>query len=618
MSERTGFETARPVWQGRTDALGLLRALLAVSVLVPTLVFALAAWQNWQHLEQAAEDRARKTAAIIAEHTLKVFDSHEQVLDRVDERLRGMSWDAIRQSRDVHEQLRRLADTLDHVEGIGLLDPEGRLAALGRVFPVPRLDLSDREYYRVLKAADPGTFVSEPTDSRLSGPLVFRVARRRSSPDGSFDGVVFASILPDYFHRFYRSVTAGEDAVTMARADGTVLVRDPPVTTGVQVLSPQSGLMQGIAQAEQGTYRTVSELDRVERVHAYRRIGRHPVYVSYGLSLAAVAREWRANLLTFGTVAVLASLALLSVSVLALRRARQERRMFMRWQEEARRRESAEEALHQAQKMEAVGQLTGGVAHDFNNMLTVIVSSLDMIERAAADPPRIRRLAGLAMNAAERGARLTQQLLAFARRQALKPETVHVNRLVREFEPLLQRAVGEAVAVDVRLDPALGPCEIDPAQFQAAILNLAVNARDAMPDGGRLTIETAAVTLDAAAAAAIPEAAPGSYARITVSDTGAGIPPEILPRVFEPFFTTKEVGKGTGLGLSQVYGFVRQSGGFARIDSRLGRGTAVQIYLPHASDAAREETEDAATPRATLRGETILVVEDDDTARTVV
>jgi signal transduction histidine kinase len=271
-------------------------------------------------------------------------------------------------------------------------------------------------------------------------------------------------------------------------------------------------------------------------------------------------------------------------------------------------RDKAETALRQAQKMEAVGQLTGGVAHDFNNLLTVIAGNLDFLENRAGSDGAIRRVVDAAQRAVSRGARLTQQLLAFARRQVLRPEILDLGAAVAECEGLARRAVGEAIEVAIVADPDPCPCRIDPAQFDNAILNLAVNARDAMPKGGRLTISVRNVELDDGNDL---DAEPGPYILVSVADTGQGIAPELLDRVFEPFFTTKEIGKGTGLGLSQVYGFVRQSDGHVRIESEVGVGTTVMIYLPKAPGAMVEPEELEGRDAAPTPGsETILVVED--------
>lgn len=272
----------------------------------------------------------------------------------------------------------------------------------------------------------------------------------------------------------------------------------------------------------------------------------------------------------------------------------------------------AEERLNQAQKMEAIGQLTGGVAHDFNNLLTIIVGNLDMIVRRPEDSGRVTRLAMSCLQAARRGAEVTEKLLAFSRRQVLRPETVNPNRLLKDFRDLLQRAVGETIEVRFDLEASLDPVRLDPGQFESAVLNLAVNARDAMPGGGALTVRTSNAALEAGEIADRPDLAPGPYVLVAVSDTGHGMDAGTLARVFEPFFTTKDVGRGTGLGLSQVYGFVLQAGGHARIRSEVGRGTCVELYLPRSGDRAVDRRPDGPMPlRRAAVGEVVLVVEDE-------
>ena len=286
-------------------------------------------------------------------------------------------------------------------------------------------------------------------------------------------------------------------------------------------------------------------------------------------------------------------------------------------------REKVEEALRQSQKMEAVGQLTGGVAHDFNNLLTVVTGNIDMALRNLASAGlaegRIKRSLDNAMKGAERAAALTQRLLAFSRRQPLDPKPLNVDRLVADMSDLLNRALGETVRLEVVTSPGLWRVEADPNQLESAILNLAVNARDAMPAGGTLTIETANARLDEGYAAEHAEVAPGQYVMVAVTDTGTGMSKETAARVFEPFFTTKEVGRGTGLGLSQVYGFTKQSGGHVKVYSEVDRGTTVKIYLPRlVSDVEKDTTNETPepAPESTRGGETIMVVEDDDDVRT--
>jgi signal transduction histidine kinase len=267
-----------------------------------------------------------------------------------------------------------------------------------------------------------------------------------------------------------------------------------------------------------------------------------------------------------------------------------------------------QEQLQQSQKMESVGQLTGGIAHDFNNLLMVVSGNLELIEQAA-DNGRVRELAATARRAADRGAKLTAQLLAFSRQQRLNPRPVNANELIAEFQGLIRQAVGGACEVKLLTDGPLCLCHVDPALLETALLNLALNGRDAMPDGGVLKIETRNVVVDEGAANGC---LPGCYVQVSVTDTGCGMPPEVRDRVFEPFFTTKEVGKGTGLGLSMVYGFVRQSGGYVAVDSAPGAGTTVALYLPKADQEPEAELE-AIQPQAIPGGsERILVVDDNE------
>ena len=283
-------------------------------------------------------------------------------------------------------------------------------------------------------------------------------------------------------------------------------------------------------------------------------------------------------------------------------------------------REAAEAQLRQIQKMETIGQLTGGIAHDFNNMLAVVIGSIEMARRRAERSDYKRLLGSLdsAHEGAKRASDLVTRLLAFARQQELAPQTIDVGALVSGMSSLMQRTLGETIEVEVVATENLWRCWADPVQLENAILNLAVNARDAMPDGGRMTIETRNIELDAAKAREHPEATPGQYVMIGVSDIGVGMPDAIIERAFDPFFTTKEVGKGTGLGLSQIYGFVRQSGGHVIIGSAVGRGTDVQLYLPRHSGEAPSADPASETPQPMPHArdaETVLVVEDEPGVR---
>jgi two-component system, chemotaxis family, CheB/CheR fusion protein len=277
-----------------------------------------------------------------------------------------------------------------------------------------------------------------------------------------------------------------------------------------------------------------------------------------------------------------------------------------------------EAQLHQAQKMEAIGNLTGGMAHDFNNMLGVIIGNIDLLRDLKGEDSDIDELTREALDATFRGADLTRRLLAFARQQPLRPQHVDVNELVSGITRLLRRTIGEDVEISLDLAPELWPVVVDPAQLEASLTNLATNARDAMADGGRLMIVTGNRTLDADYAAQHAEVVPGGYVMLEVSDTGSGMTPEVMHRIFEPFFTTKSRDKGTGLGLSMVFGFIKQSGGHIGVYSEPGIGTTFRLFLPRMTEDVPAVEESGATPLLHGRGESVLVVEDNAALRRVV
>jgi PAS domain S-box-containing protein len=367
---------------------------------------------------------------------------------------------------------------------------------------------------------------------------------------------------------------------------------------------------------------------QAREIHAEFRVGGPPAGALQWLELRAVV-FYDADGKPVRVVGV-------SVDVTERKRAMAELRAFTETLEEAVKartreleveneaRRKAESSLRQAQKMEAVGQLTGGIAHDFNNLLTIVVGGLDLIARQVAELPqsaataRITRAREMALQGAQRAATLTSRLLAFSRQQALAPQALDANKLVAGTCDFLRRTLGEAVILETVQAGGLWRTYADPNQLENALLNLALNARDAMPNGGKVTIETANTFLDHAYVTTLPEPVePGQYVMIAVADTGAGMDRQTRERAFDPFFTTKGVGKGTGLGLSQVYGFVRQSGGHVKIYSEIGEGTTVKIYLRRhigEEEGAADQGRLNEAPRA-IGAETILVVEDDDAVR---
>ncbi|MER9460575.1 CHASE3 domain-containing protein [Mesorhizobium sp. M0387] len=421
----------------------------------------------------------------------------------------------------------------------------------------------------------------------------------------------------------------------LARIDGTTAPDDELVQQINHVKDAlsqnQAELAETIALYDRGDAAKALELVRsgqgkaaMDQIRAsmdtIRRIG--------GAAIAArdAHTDWVENWLRIGSIAALLAIFLLGAYTVRLSRRRfravaiaQEELMRKNIElgNEIQTREKAESQIRQMQKMEAVGQLTGGIAHDFNNMLAVIISAMNLAQRKLARGEHdIMKFIEAATDAATRAANLTSRLLAFSRQQPLAPQVVDANRLVAGMSDLLRRALGETIRIETVLAGGLWKTHADPSQLENAILNLAVNARDAMGEDGKMTIETANSHLDESYAATHAEVKDGQYVMIAVSDTGAGMPADVMERAFEPFFTTKPVDKGTGLGLSQVFGFVKQSGGHVKIYSEPGQGTTIRIYLPRffGPEEAAISSEGAGNPAVPVT-ETILVVEDDPRVR---
>jgi signal transduction histidine kinase/CheY-like chemotaxis protein len=612
--------------QSLAGTLRPLQLLLAAVIVVPLALFAGAAWLNYGWTWQEAAARLERTADTVDEHALKVFETNELVLDRVAERIGDLDWPEIEGSARVHDYLKRLAERAPHIAAVGLIGPDRRIVNSSLDFPQPTVVSSHLNFSAVPREGEDDIFISDVTAGIGGGEeREFIVTRYKpGAPRLAGAGMIFVAVRPEYFREYYGDAFGNQGyTISLVRADGVILARYPnlPEVTG---LSAESGFRKAIVdKPEQGTYSANSEIDHLARSFAYRKLGAYPLYIAVGLGHDTILREWwrkMASQLIFG---IPATLCLVAITWLALSRTRRAETLLRQANEEAARRERLEASLHQAQKMEAVGQLTGGIAHDFNNLLTAIMGSLEMILRAAdGQSPLVRKYVAAAMRASERGARLTQQLLAFSRRQMLRPEVVNLNRLLGEFEALMQRAIGESIDFTMALDRKLDRCRVDPAQFQSAMLNLVMNARDATPAGGRITIATANTVIGSGREPVDVQLAPGRYVTVAVRDSGSGMTPEVRAHAFDPFFTTKEIGKGSGLGLSQVYGFAKQSGGDVRMESEPGCGTAVELYLPSV-----EAPEDArAAPVDEQKGKAkparVLVVEDDEavleTAQTVI
>jgi two-component system NtrC family sensor kinase len=589
--------------------------MLVASVALPFLAFCYAAWVNYHAAFALADERIDRAGDIAAEQALRVFQSISVTFDSVEQITRGRTDQTIKLNEaELSERLKQFVAALPDIGSIWILNKEMDALVSSLFFPIPpAFNAPEREHLKAQLAADSGIHIGEVVRIQLTGKLLFPVSKWRHDSSGTFAGVIEISVSPQTFERFYEQLAARTSAsFALIRSDGAVLARYPlPAVTGIR-LDPSTGFRQMIAQnPDGGRYTSVSGIDKLERRFSVRKLAGFPLYVTSSLETRDILGGWlryMAGHLVFG---IPATLFLVVLIVLAMRRT-------SALYAEAERRQTLEASLRQAQKMEAVGQLTGGVAHDFNNLLTIILGNLQMALRQNPEG-KTGRLVSNAYHAAERAAELTKRLLAFSRSQPLDPRPIDANRLVAGMSDLLDRTLGETIAVETVRSAGLWLTEADAPQLEAAILNLAINARDAMAEGGRLTIETGNAFLDEFYCQSVEGVKPGQYVMISVTDTGTGMPQDVIDKAFDPFFTTKPAGAGTGLGLSQVYGFIRQSGGHVRIYSEVGEGTTVKIYLPRSF--ARDKplpAGKAADDSPEGKQETVLVVEDDADVRAYV
>ncbi len=583
------------------DSIRLLHGILVASVALPAALFVYASWLGYQNNQVIADRQIDRTRDVVTEHALKVFESVERSIAEINEVVREMPDERITANEEsLHRRFERLADSSEQIKSLWIFDKHGHALVNSLTYPAPTIDFSDRDYFRAHLDRNIGVYIGEVLRPRppYGGAPFFGVSRRRSSPDGSFNGVIQASILPEYFSGFYAKIgrEAGSYA-SLIRDDGLILARFPP--HDITALFPNGELLKAIRTNSEGALLLTSKLDNVERKVAYRKVAGFPVYVVAGQETQAIRAQWLSQTSYHLIFGLPATSALIAIVLLALKRTRH-------FYQEAARRQAAENALKQSQRLEALGQLTGGVAHDFNNLLMVVGGSAQRLKRRHHDPVDLRSI-DMIESAVRKGSNLTRQLLSFARRQSLSPKVIDLVDCIEKFREVLKQSIPGDIEIAIKAPQRKVPVKVDPDEFEIALLNLTLNARDAMPDGGRITIAVTTAVLDGNNG---PGGLTGEVAAIAFSDTGSGIADDIRDRIFEPFFTTKKVDRGTGLGLSQVYGFVQQSRGAITVTSGPGAGTTFQLLLPCCDEALQLEDRAAADTPAAVRSATVLLVED--------
>jgi signal transduction histidine kinase len=617
----------RPHW----GPVSVSRSLQVLAIIVALLIVGATGQQLFASRAMIIADTTQQMSRldmVFAEQTGRAVEGVDLILHNAIETLQSMRASPPVDASEYEDVLARRIAGVRQVSEVAIADPEGQVlysSRGGTPGPLPPTA-------RALVAAEalhprPGLQFSEPF-RRLDGKWAVLMLRPIIGADARFDGAALAFLNLSYFEDFYRAVELAEaGAILLHLRDGTVLARYPHNDAVIgQSYADLPPFKDILAHAMAGTVVMDSPVDGTRRVLAIRALKAFPLAVNISVSEDRVLAAWWRQVWTFAAIALGAAAVIFTLLLSLAQRSRQveillgEFRAAKETAEEAQQRlleqmaerERAEVALRQAQRIEAVGQLTGGVAHDFNNLLTVLTGNIELMAKSATlDPVTADRLEAMRV-AAERGSVLTGGLLAFARRQPLSPRPVDLNAAIDGMKGLLHSALGPRMTIETRSEPDLWPAMIDPTQFELVILNLVINARDAMPSGGPVTIETANVNRGPPEHAEDP--AEGDYVVVTVRDTGIGMAPEVQARAFEPFFTTKPPGAGSGLGLSQVFGTARQSGGGVHIDSAPDKGTAISVYLPRATGQAATTqlgSEEALEPGT---GEALVLVVDDDAA----
>lgn len=578
----------------------ILEWSIALSLVVPVVLFIIVASSTRLEALGAARSRLDRTAKVAEEHAIRVMETNFVIAREIRRTLelggrRGSPVDALA----LHERLRELGADLEQIQSIWVWNAQGRPLASNRFYPPPpALNVSDRDYFSWARTGGGQWFVSAPLVSRTTGEPFIDVTGRWLLPDGRFGGAISVSLYPKHFTEFYRGLAEHEPglAVSLLRSDGVVIARWPdPPSIGARLAADSPLLAQMKTGAKSGRTSGRSSLDGIEREVSFRKVGPNDVYVAATANRDRIFAPWYRDMALLAAIMLPAAFIMAFLSYLALKRTRHQQATLARLSEESEQRVKAEDSLRHAQKLEAVGRLTGGVAHDFNNLLMIINTNAYLLKRRlpeAADSPQLSSIT----RAVESGSRLTRQLLAFSRRQALHPRVVSLQDELPTMADLLRATTGSAITVSISVDSTTRPICVDPAEFELALINLAINARDAMPNGGSLTVTAF-------------NAVSGGDVAVSVHDTGSGISPDIIDKVFEPFYTTKPPGHGTGLGLSQVHGFCAQASGRVEIESKPGAGTRVTMYLP--SVAAGKPRAPTPPPAAKVRlAGNVLLVED--------
>jgi two-component system NtrC family sensor kinase len=597
---------------GETPLTSWLRAVLWGAFLVPATAFVFTAWWGFERAQRDAEATVAHASDLIHAQALRTFAIAAEIAHRADAASQGVDENVRAREMAVHQRLADMVAGLPSVVNLNVWDAEGRPLARSDLYPVDaRASVADRSYFLDQKKQSLPLGISEVVKGRQTGRELTNATVRRSSPDGSFEGIVAVSLAPSFFSDFYQTLASEEPNLAtfaLIRTDGTILARWPLLTDGRSRVPDDSPILKRVRDGERsGSVTLTASADGSARLASFKRVEPYPLYVVAGVSREAMLANWVRFVALLAAVLVPTTAGLVYVSWVALTKTRREQATSVELAEQIRLRANAERSMIESQKLETLAAVTGGVAHDFNNLLAIVNASLHVLKRLHPELAGEKQVQAMS-RAVQSGVRLTRQLLSFARKQALRPETVKLQDWLPAVEALARSTLGASIGWSASVEPDTRPVHVDLGELELAFINLVVNANHAMPRGGTLQVRVHNGR----------DASNNGADRVVlaVQDSGVGIPPELLPKVCEPFFTTRERGSGSGLGLSQVQGFCVNSGGHVHIDSVVGQGTTVSIYLPAAAVPTAESLLPEPAVPERLHGRMLLVEDNHDVAST--
>ena len=570
----------------RQRALQRLRWVLLAAVILPAAGFISLGGYLYRQTCVEAASRLKIEVRIAEEQALKLFESNEMMLQRLLDLTKKQSDDQLlSRGAELQLELKRMASGHPQVQLLLIQGADSRAIANSSEIPPSRqVDYSDREWYRVARSGSgPPVFVTEQNVSRLTGERFFDMSRRRILSDGGFGGTVHVSLRPEYLSNFYAELAKAEPGLKLfiARDDGKILARwpdDNPLPLPLRVPAGDPLLSAFVNWPTKSPLMTGSS-PQESRLIEYRKLGQYPLFAVASIDSSALVAAWRADIEPFALLLIPTAVGFAWMAAMALRRTRQEFDVVARLEDEQALRRKAEIALLEGQKLETIGRVTSGVAHDFNNILMILVNNLALHKRKHVSVAQAPELAAIG-RAVDSGTKLTRQLLAFSRKQPMRLSKIDLVNRLPAMLALARPLLGASVELSTSVADDTAAIEVDPDELELSIINLVVNAKHAMQRGGRID-----VVVRNAVDAECPKT-PGDFVLMEVADTGIGIPPEIAARVFEPFFTTKSAGSGTGLGLSQVQAMCESAGGAATVAPRAGGGTCVRLFFKAHGPAA--------------------------------